>query len=152
MDTPWIRKLIEDNSVDLDEMINRKIGAQIIKPTIIYSRSVLSCIEKYEVSSMAHITGGGFQENIIRAIPEGCQAIIDKNYGACLLSFSGFKIRLASIPMKCSRTFNCGIGYALIVKADVKNSVIKHFQDENLEAYEIGSIRSGEKSVIINHG
>ena len=148
-----IRKLIEDNSVDLDEMINgEKIGAQIIKPTIIYSRSVLSCIEKYEVSSMAHITGGGFQENIIRAIPEGCQAIIDKNSWSLPPVFQWIQDQAGIDSNEMLRTFNCGIGYVLIVKADVKNSVIKHFQDEELEAYEIGSIRSGEKSVIINHG
>ena len=41
-------------------------------------------------------------------------------------------------------SLNCGIGYVLIVKADVKNSVIKHFQDEDLEAYESGSITNGE--------
>ena len=101
---------------------------------------------------MAHITGGGFQENIIRAIPEGCQAIIDKNSWSLPHVFQWIQDQAGIDSNEMLRTFNCGIGYVLIVKADVKNSVIKHFQDEELEAYEIGSITSGEKSVIINHG
>ena len=101
---------------------------------------------------MAHITGGGFQENIIRAIPEGCQAIIDKNSWSLPPVFQWIQDQAGIDSNEMLRTFNCGIGYVLIVKADVKNSVIKHFQDEELEAYEIGSITSGEKSVIINHG
>ena len=147
-----IRKLIEDNSVDLDEMINgEKIGTQIIKPTIIYSRSVLSCIEKYEVNSMAHITGGGFQDNIIRAIPEDCQAIIDKNSWGLPAVFQWIQNQAGIDSNEMLRTFNCGIGYVLIVKTDVKDSVIHHFQNEGIDAYEIGSIKKGEKSVIINH-
>ena len=147
-----IRKLIEDNSVDLDEMINgEKIGTQIIKPTIIYSRSVLSCIEKYEVNSMAHITGGGFQDNIIRAIPEDCQAIIEKNSWDLPAIFQWIQNQAGIDSNEMLRTFNCGIGYVLIVKTDVKDSVIHHFQNEGIDAYEIGSIKKGEKSVIINH-
>ena len=148
-----IRKIIEKNSVDLDELIDgEKIGSRIIKPTIIYSKSVLSCLEKYEVKSMAHITGGGFKENIIRSIPDGFQAIIDKKSWNLPSVFHWIQGEAHIDSDEMLKTFNCGIGYVIVVKKDIRDSVINHFQDEGIEAYEIGSIKSGEKSVIINHG
>ena len=148
-----IRKIIEKNSVDLDELIDgEKIGSRIIKPTIIYSKSVLSCLEKYEVKSMAHITGGGFKENIIRSIPNGFQAIIDKKSWNLPSVFHWIQEEARIDSDEMLKTFNCGIGYVIVVKKDIRDSVISHFQDEEIEAYEIGFIKSGEKSVIINHG
>ncbi len=148
-----IRKIIEKNSVDLDELIDgEEIGSRIIKPTIIYSKSVLSCLEKYEVKSMAHITGGGFKENIIRSIPDGFQAIIDKKSWNLPSVFGWIQGEAGIDSDEMLKTFNCGIGYVMIVKKDIRDSVINHFQDKGIEAYEIGSIKSGEKSVIINHG
>ena len=147
-----IRKIIEKNSVDIDELIDgEEIGSRIIKPTIIYSKSVLSCLEKYEVKSMAHITGGGFKENIIRSIPDGFQAIIDKKSWNLPSVFHWIQEEARIDSDEMLKSFNCGIGYVIVVKKDIRDSVINHFQDEVIEAYEIGSIKSGENSVIINH-
>ena len=94
MDT-LIRKLIEDNSVDLDEMINgEKIGA-IIKPTIIYSRSVLSCIEKYDELNGSHYWRRISREYYSSHLRAARQSSI-KIHGAPL-SLNGFKNRLASV-------------------------------------------------------
>jgi Phosphoribosylaminoimidazole (AIR) synthetase len=101
---------------------------------------------------MAHITGGGFKENIIRSIPDGFQAIIDKKSWNLPSVFDWIQGEAGIDSDEMLKTFNCGIGYVIIVKKDIRDSVINHFQDEGIEAYEIGSIKSGEKSVIINHG
>ena len=147
-----IRKLIEQNSVDLNQIFNGdKLEKEIIKPTIIYSRPVLSCLEKFEVKSMAHITGGGFQDNIIRAIPKGFQAIINTKSWGLPPVFSWIQQEANIDSDEMLRTFNCGIGYVLIVQDGLKDSVIQHFQNAGINAYDIGFIESGETSVIINH-
>ncbi|HJL80281.1 MAG: phosphoribosylformylglycinamidine cyclo-ligase [Gammaproteobacteria bacterium] len=148
-----IRKLIEQNSVDLDQIQNgEKLGKQIINPTTIYSRPVLSCLDNFEVKSMAHITGGGFQDNIIRAIPKGFKAIIDTNCWNLPPVFQWIQKEANIDSDEMLKTFNCGIGYVVIVRSNLKDAVIKHFQNADIEAYDIGFIESGEKSVIINHG
>ncbi len=147
-----IRKLIEQNSVDLNQILNGdKLEKEIIKPTIIYSRPVLSCLENFDVKSMAHITGGGFQDNIIRAIPNGFQAIINTKSWSLPPVFNWIQQEANIDSDEMLRTFNCGIGYVLIVKDGLKDSVIQHFQNAGINAYDIGFIESGEKSVIINH-
>ena len=147
-----IRKLIEQNSVDLNQILNGdKLEKEIIKPTIIYSRPVLSCLEKFDVKSMAHITGGGFQDNIIRAIPNGFQAIINTKSWSLPPVFNWIQQEANIDSDEMLRTFNCGIGYVLIVKDGLKDSVIQHFQNAGINAYDIGFIESGETSVIINH-
>ena len=147
-----IRKLIEQNSVDLNQILNGdKLEKEIIKPTIIYSRPVLSCLENFDIKSMAHITGGGFQDNIIRAIPKGFQAIINTKSWSLPPVFNWIQQEANIDSDEMLRTFNCGIGYVLIVKDGLKDSVIQHFQNAGINAYDIGFIESGETSVIINH-
>ena len=147
-----IRKVIEVGSIDLDQVSNGEIlGHQIIKPTKIYSKAVISCIDRYEIKSMAHITGGGFQDNIIRCIPENSQAHINSNSWEMPQIFNWIQKEAMIDSEEMLKTFNCGIGYILIVSQEIKKNVIDHFNNEDIEAFEIGHITNGEKSVIINH-
>ena len=79
------------------------------------------------------------------------QAIIDKKSWNLPSVFHWIQGEAHIDSDEMLKTFNCGIGYVIVVKKDIRDSVINHFQDEGIEAYEIGSIKSGEKSVIINH-
>ena len=145
-----MRKIISESTAPIDEI--NKIIDLALKPTHLYPNIIENIISNIEINGMAHITGGGFKENIIRSIPDGFQALIDKKSWSLPSVFDWIQGEAGIDSDEMLKTFNCGIGYVIIVKKDIRDSVINHFQDEGIEAYEIGSIKSGEKSVIINHG
>jgi len=75
-----IRKIIEVNSINLqDKLDDRTLGEAIIQPTTIYAKAINHLQETYEIHGMAHITGGGFKENIVRILPENINAEIYLN-------------------------------------------------------------------------
>ncbi len=81
MDTPLYGKLyLKKNNMAIDEFIpelGTTIGGEeLLKPTRIYTKTVRALVENFNVKGMAHITGGGFYENIPRIIPEGLTACI----------------------------------------------------------------------------
>ncbi|MCL1948366.1 MAG: phosphoribosylformylglycinamidine cyclo-ligase, partial [Turicibacter sp.] len=75
-----VRKILfKDNAVDLNthvDSLGTTVGEAVLAPTKIYVKPILELIKKVDVHGMAHVTGGGFDENIPRALPEGCQAVI----------------------------------------------------------------------------
>ena len=147
-----VRKVFNINDQNLKSFypeLGMSLGESLLTPTKIYVKPVLDLLSKVDVKSISHITGGGFYENIPRALPEGIAAKIDKaSYEVPAI----FKLiqREGGIPEHdMYNTFNMGIGMALVVdKADAQRTVeILKANGEN--AYVIGETVESSEGVII---
>ncbi len=114
-----------------------RLGLELLKPTRIYARPILSVMKKVRIKAMAHITGGGFYDNIPRVIPDGLEIRIRKGSWPVPAIFRTIQKRGAVGEQEMFRTFNMGIGMVVIVGAG--------------DAIRTGSLfqRSGQKSWII---
>jgi len=127
--------------------LGESLGDALLRPTAIYVKPVLAAIERFEVRGMAHITGGGIPGNLIRVLPKGCRAEIDRSSlpQHPLLELIRSEAGIADDEM--DRTFNGGIGYALIVRNKDADSVASFFRRRRFKARVIGRIASGRPSV-----
>jgi len=140
-----IRKLI----TDLDqEFEGRKIGEVLLTPTKIYVKPVLALMEKFEIRGMAHITGGGFYENIPRMFKEDFTAVINKGSYEVPSIFKHI-ISLGVEEDHMYNTYNMGIGFVLCVKPADAAAVVEELAALGEKAYIIGSVKKGKKEVEI---
>jgi phosphoribosylformylglycinamidine cyclo-ligase len=126
-----------------------KFGKILLTPTIIYVKAILKLMEKLKIKSIAHITGGGFYDNIPRVVPNDKSVLIYKELWEVPEIFKVIQKRAGISDREMYRTFNMGIGMVIVVsKADVKKAhdTIKSFK---LKPYTIGEIIKGNGEVII---
>jgi len=124
------------------------LAEELLKPTRIYVKPVLSAIGKFRVKGMAHITGGGLVGNLPRILPAGLQAAIETGSWP---EPKVFEMIGELGPVKREEmfsTFNMGIGYVLVVPEEEAAGVIDHFTACELPAYKIGRIQRGEGQII----
>ena len=146
-----IRKIIEVNSINLqDKLDDRTLGEAIIQPTTIYAKAINHLQETYDIHGMAHITGGGFKENIVRILPENINAEIDLNAWQQPEVFNWIQTVGNVDHEEMLRTFNCGIGYVLVVNNSDSKRVINKLAETGLKAFLIGKITTGKKEVRLN--
>jgi phosphoribosylformylglycinamidine cyclo-ligase len=147
-----VRKLLNPTEEKLREHIDSQgitLGEELIKPTRIYVKTILDLIEKYEIKGLAHITGGGFIENIPRIIPEGLRVKINKGTWPVLPIFSLLQ-KLGNIKERdIYNTFNMGIGMVLAVNKEIAAEVVSYLNGNNEAAYMIGEVIAGEAGVDI---
>lgn len=140
-----IRKLI----TDLDqEFEGKKMGEVLLTPTKIYVKPVLALMEKFEIRGMAHITGGGFYENIPRMFKEDFTAVVNKDSYE-IPSIFKYIISLGVEENHMYNTYNMGIGFVLCVKPVDAEAVVKELAALGEKAYVIGSVKKGKKEVEI---
>ncbi|HEY8420710.1 MAG TPA: phosphoribosylformylglycinamidine cyclo-ligase [Thermoclostridium sp.] len=147
-----VRKLFSDNKQALDEYyeeLNAPIGEVLLTPTKIYVKAILKLIENFDIKGIAHITGGGFIENIPRMIPEGLKAVIHKGTWPVLPIFKLISEKGNVSEMDMYNTFNMGIGMVLAVDAGVSEKVIGCINELGEKAYIIGEIAEGEGRIEI---
>jgi len=146
-----IRKIIEVNSINLqDKLDDRTLGEAIIQPTTIYAKAINHLQETYDIHGMAHITGGGFKENIVRILPENINAEIDLNAWQQPEVFNWIQTVGNVDHEEMLRTFNCGIGYVLVVSNSDSKRVINKLAETGHNAFLIGEITTGKKEVRLN--
>ncbi len=122
------------------------LGEELLKPTIIYVPTILSLIRDLPVHGIAHITGGGIEENIIRVLPEACKAIIHKNSWEVPPIFQLLQ-KEGTVPEKeMQRTFNNGIGMVLVVPDKTAQEVIDRLGAMDEKAFFIGEIETRKKN------
>ena len=127
---------------------NKFLKKELIKPTKIYVKEVLNLINNNLINGCANITGGGIVDNIKRIIPENLVAEIDLNKVKTKKIFSWLKSNNLD-DNEMLKTFNCGVGFCLIIDPRNFNSVKKFFSKE-YQPYTIGKIVSGKNKVKIN--
>ncbi|MBI6039703.1 phosphoribosylformylglycinamidine cyclo-ligase [Clostridium perfringens] len=141
-----IRKVFKN----LDEDFNGKaIWEELLTPTKIYVKPVLSLLEKFNIKGMAHVTGGGFYENLPRMLSEeGLSIVINKNSYEIPEIFKKL-MELGVQEEEMYNTFNMGIGFVLCVEEDEVEEVLKELSKQGEKAFEIGYINAGGEGVCI---
>ena len=138
-----IRKIIERSNPDLDAEFDggKTLRQAIIAPTRLYVKPILAALEKFEIKSMAHITGGGLTENIPRVLPENCVAQIDAQSWPLPKLFQWLQQAGNVERQEMYRTFNCGIGMVVIVPANQAEAVQAFLAEQGETMYRLGTIR-----------
>ena len=141
-----IRKVFKN----LDQDFNGKaIWEELLTPTKIYVKPVLSLLEKFNIKGMAHVTGGGFYENLPRMLSEeGLSIVINKNSYEIPEIFKKL-MELGVKEEEMYNTFNMGIGFVLCVEEDEVEEVLKELSKQGEKAFEIGYINAGGEGVCI---
>ncbi|MEY8212090.1 MAG: phosphoribosylformylglycinamidine cyclo-ligase, partial [Gammaproteobacteria bacterium] len=117
-----IRKIIAMQQSDLQGKFgNTTLGDALIEPTKIYVRAILNLLERFTINGMAHITGGGFKDNIARILPNNCDVIIKTNTWEQPEIFRWIQSQGNISADEMLRTFNCGIGMVLIIEQNDLN-------------------------------
>ncbi len=143
-----VRKvLLKDNDMDLKtsyDELGMTLGDALLTPTRIYVKPVLNVLQSNTVHGIAHITGGGFEENIPRMLPEGLAAQIDYGSWPVPPIFDLIEKKGSLARKEMFTTFNMGIGMVLAVPEDVAVNVIKALEQDGERAYMIGRVVKGE--------
>ncbi|WP_226001571.1 phosphoribosylformylglycinamidine cyclo-ligase [Paenibacillus sp. BJ-4] len=146
-----VRKLLlEQQGYDLHDEIeglNGKLGDVLLEPTKIYVKSVLALLDKVKVKGMAHITGGGFIENIPRVLPDHVN--VDIEYGAwpILPIFQLMQEKGAISNKDMFTTFNMGIGLVIVVGQEDAQTALNVLKEQSEDAYVIGKVTEGSSIV-----
>tara|TARA_B100000886_G_scaffold330265_1_gene280520 strand:+ start:968 stop:1996 length:1029 start_codon:yes stop_codon:yes gene_type:complete len=130
--------------------ISDYLKKELLKPTKIYSKEILKLNEKKLIQAGAHITGGGLIENLLRSIPKKLSINIDLSKIKIKKIFKWLKTKKIS-DAEMMKTFNCGVGFCLIVsKRNVEN--VKRIFSNSFKPYEIGYVSKSSKRVnLINN-
>ena len=120
----------------------------MLKPTKIYVNEILNLIEKNLLNGCANITGGGLFDNIKRIMPENLCANIDLNKIKVSKIFKWIKKNNIS-DKEMLKTFNCSVGFCLIINPQKLKKVEKYFKNE-FKPYVIGSVLAGSNKVKLN--
>ena len=120
-----VRKILKDNNIGLNEEFNgTTVGKTLLTPTKIYVKEVLKVLEEVKVAGIAHITGGGFHENLPRALKDGLGMKIDKSSYEVPEIFKYLQEKGKIDEEEMYHIFNMGVGMALIVnKEDVDKTL-----------------------------
>lgn len=118
----------------------KTVGSELLTPTRIYVRPVLKVIKRFDVKAMAHITGGGLVENVPRVIPRGLKAVIDRKAWPVHPVFKFIQKQGNIEELEMLRTFNCGIGFVLIVKKADEARLLRTLKAAGERAYAIGEV------------
>jgi len=137
-----VRSVLKKNKIP------KQLKLELLKPTRIYSNEVIKLVSKNLINSAAHITGGGLIENLIRSVPEKLSINIDLSKIKIGKIFKWLKKNNIS-DQEMLRTFNCGVGFCLIVKKENVNK-IKKFFPKQYRPYEIGFISQNIKKTILS--
>ena len=149
-----VRKVfdIDNNPASLyvpnEELGGKSIAETLLTPTKIYVKSVLALLEKVNVKGISHITGGGFYENIPRALPKGMSAKITKSAVKVLPIFSLIE-KTGNIPERdMYNTYNMGVGMSITVSKSDVDLALEILRNCGEDAYVIGEIIKSDEGVV----
>ena len=147
-----VRKVFDVENADLgryDDELGETLGEALLRPTVIYVKPVLRCIEAADVKGVSHITGGGFYENVPRCIPDGLCARIDKAAIKTPAIFRLLQKKGGIDEHDMFNTFNMGVGMAVIVSPETADAALSALKAEGIDAYVCGEIVAGEEKVAL---
>ena len=141
-----VRYLINKKKINIKK--NKFLKTELLKPTKIYVKEVLKLIDKNLINGCANITGGGLADNIKRVIPDNLVAEINLDKVKVSKIFKWLNKNGIS-DQEMLKTFNCSVGFCLIVNSNKYESVKRHFKKE-FKPYIIGKISKGKNKVKLN--
>lgn len=147
----FIRKIfLEEYKYELTDYIEElgmTLGEALLIPTKIYVKLVMDLIKKYELKAIAHITGGGVIENIPRVIPNGLGIDIEKNSWEKPAIFKMIEKFNAIDEVELHKSFNMGIGLAMVVDSDKAEEIVSYLNESEKQAYIIGKVVDSHEGV-----
>ncbi len=141
-----VRKVLEVSGDDPATMLGeRSLAEQLIEPTRIYVKPLLELLKTVPVNSLSHITGGGITENLPRSLPGNCKAVIEKGALPTLPVFQWLQTKGGIAEEEMLKTFNCGIGMAIIVPPESATATIELLESQGEQAVQIGEVQPSEQ-------
>ena len=149
-----IRKVMDVAGVNpsTEQLDGHSLSEQVLAPTKIYVKSVLALIKQTEVHAIAHLTGGGFLENIPRVLPKKTKAVIDESSWEWQPVFKWLQEKGNIETYEMYRTFNCGVGMVIALPQSQVETSLAILKQSGENAWLIGHIESAiddEPQVII---
>ena len=143
-----VRKIMEENP----DILKEKVGTDtfieaVLTPHRAYYKVLKDLFTNDGLAGLAHITGGGIQENLNRILPEGLSASIDLAKIRILPVFQTLKKFGGLEDTDMLRTFNMGVGITAVVRKEFAEEAMAHIKAQGIEAYEVGTIVEGNKTV-----
>jgi phosphoribosylformylglycinamidine cyclo-ligase len=150
-----IRKVIERSEADLEATITAPsgeavtLGSALLAPTRIYVKPVLNLLRNGQIDGLAHITGGGLTENIVRILPQGLGIEIDTGAWKLPEVFTWLQENGSITDAEMLRTFNCGIGMVMIVPETEAGKLAQQTTGLGIECFDIGkATNAGTDSLV----
>jgi phosphoribosylformylglycinamidine cyclo-ligase len=141
-----VRRIVTETNLDYAAPApfapGTSLAEALLTPTRIYVKSCLAAIKAGGVKAMAHITGGGFTENLPRVIPDHCAVVIDAASWTVPAVFPWLQKTGGVEAAEMARTFNCGIGMVVIVEAGQAEYVSQCFTEQGENVFTIGHIKA----------
>ena len=151
-----VRKIVKDKNLQLDKCYpeldsERCLGEVLLTPTKIYVKPVLALMEQVDVNGVAHITGGGFYENIPRILPEDTVAVIDSGSWSVPPVFQFLEKEGGIARSEMFNVFNMGVGMVIAVDADNAAKTVEILKKNGQHAWILGKVKTamGEEKVVI---
>ena len=148
-----VRRLAADKGWKLDRPAlfdqDQLLIEALMAPTRIYVRSLLPSIKAGAIKGLAHITGGGLLENIPRVLPKDAHAVVDADGWEQPRLMAFLQAQGGIEPEEMVRTFNCGIGMAVVVAADQAEAVAATLAEAGETVLIIGRIEAGERGCTV---
>jgi phosphoribosylformylglycinamidine cyclo-ligase len=149
-----VRRIIEQQQWNLEQHFpfedGRTLAEALLEPTRIYVRALLPLVQQRRIKGLAHITGGGLLENIPRVLPDGCHAVVEADRWPFPLIFSLLQEGGRIAPEEMARTFNCGVGMAVIISADQAGEAATALAGAGETVFEIGRIEEGQRGCTVS--
>jgi phosphoribosylformylglycinamidine cyclo-ligase len=142
-----VRKIVADAGLDLnakyEETGDKTLGEMLLTPTAIYVKPVLELMKQVDVHGVAHITGGGFDENIPRILGEGLGVEIEDGSWTILPVFELLR-KYGNLPRReMFNIFNMGIGMVVAVNAAEADKAVASLRESGINASVIGKVVKG---------
>ncbi|MCQ9121647.1 phosphoribosylformylglycinamidine cyclo-ligase [Rodentibacter pneumotropicus] len=149
-----IRKVIDVSGVNpaTEQLAGKPLSEQVLAPTKIYVKSILSLIKQTDVHAIAHLTGGGFWENIPRVLPKNTKAVIDEKSWEWQPIFKWLQEQGNISTYEMYRTFNCGVGMVIALPQNQVETALAILKQAGENAWLIGHIEQAaddEAQVVI---
>jgi phosphoribosylformylglycinamidine cyclo-ligase len=138
-----VRKIFSENE------LKKKLAKEVMRPTKIYTQTILQIMKKIRIKAAAHITGGGFIDNIPRVLPQGLSAVIKKGSWPIPSIFRTIMAKGAVDEAEMFRTFNMGVGMILVISQQSAERAIALSKELGIRAWEIGDVKEGDRKVQI---
>ncbi len=150
-----VRRVVSDSKLPWDAPAPfepaRSLGEALLTPTRLYVRSCLAAVRNTgAVKALAHITGGGFVENIPRVLPKGTAVRIDLGRVPVLPVFKWLATAGRISELEMLRTFNCGIGMIAVLDANFAEAAIEQFASHGETAVRLGEVVAGGEAPIVH--
>jgi phosphoribosylformylglycinamidine cyclo-ligase len=146
-----IRKLVAvDGATASTVLEGRNLFDRLLAPTRIYVKPLLALLKALPVHGLAHITGGGLTDNLPRALPAGLEAVLVRESWPVDPVFTWLQRTAGISAAEMYRTFNCGIGMAVIVPVAHAQATVQFLAARGESAQIIGEVRAGERGVLID--